>query len=897
MLQDYLQQCMVRDYLNDLICKNPCGPPPPGCLPPEVPVCPPVPPATTTPAFGEDCCDICDDCDVCETKVTKCCVVCSQICSNTCPSVCVKKCCFVCSTECYNDYCGKANQFKSKCEYECECEIPKTSNTFNTSNTSNVPKCQVNLHEDPVPETSHYQFHDFSNQDEEIIQQNIHCDCNDSPPPATATPRLSPMQSSQYILMNNMTQQQQQPPVMAPQTQYASYAQPNSTNVSVQVPIQASQIPQTSKTSTPETVIPKAQVTDEISRETGTINTVTDTTLINQPNRIDMAALNRQRENCLGEAQTQTSNSSSVPHNNRAGVYWRTRISGYDVDIGSDIVTDSEGNVIVLGYAAPSEDSENLSGNPVMVVYNPDDTIARTVNNSNLFDAFIVKFNSFGCVMWIVGICGSIGDRTMGLAVDANNAIIVVGSYKDRIISAYNADSKLATCIDLVGEISSFVFKYNSQGFIIWSSMICGSDIASALDVATDLDSNIIVTGYYNGPDIVIYNSDETRGATLPPSNNNSIFVVKYTLRGTVVWTTIITHNLKNYSLSVTTDSSNDILLTGYRDMGDFVIFDAPNGTPQSLVSLPVPNSNALFLIKYNTQGKVQWATQITGITVNNRVGIDSNRLDPTNAVFITGCYTDAPTIYDAPNASVQSSITLSADNTVNTFLVKYNASGIAQWGTRVNGKIDVSISNVAADKSSGSALISYYESKSITIYNSNGNSGPTLAAAQADSANVFVARFNADGHCLWATKIANVRTENYIGITFDLCDYPIISVSYSDIEPILIYNSDGTLVSKLSNPGTFDTVIVKYYEYLQNLLLPQGVDYPKSLAIKGFNNTTTLIDVTGKLAINIDIPDGCKVSGLFSKFLMNNAGSKISMLWKVDRWTLISAHKVDFVK
>jgi len=187
---------------------------------------------------------------------------------------------------------------------------------------------------------------------------------------------------------------------------------------------------------------------------------------------------------------------------------------------------------------------------------------------------------------------------------------------------------------------ASFVAKYNSSGTLqwskTWSDNAGGNNACRFNKIAVDSSNNVYANGTY-------YNSLTIQYPSL----------VKYDSNGTLQWSRLISTTLStsgsNYSGSggVTTDSSGNVYSSGY----------FPNyPTPVS------PSSwGTGFVVKVNSSGTLQWATQFIDASSSSGVYPLNITTDSSNNVYVVGC---------ANNAS----------NKEVAFLMKLNSSGTLQW-------------------------------------------------------------------------------------------------------------------------------------------------------------------------------------------------------------------------
>jgi len=161
-------------------------------------------------------------------------------------------------------------------------------------------------------------------------------------------------------------------------------------------------------------------------------------------------------------------------------------------------------------------------------------------------------------------------DEGNGVSTDSSGNIYVTGYTYGGLDGNTNS-----------GEWDIFLVKYNSSGTKQWTKQLGTSSSDSGNGVTTDSSGNIYVTGY-------------TRGGLDGNTNSGSydIFLVKYNSSGTKQWTKQLGTSSGDYGNDVTTDSSDNVYVTGSTGGG-------LDGNTSS-------GNQDIFLVKYNSSGTKQ---------------------------------------------------------------------------------------------------------------------------------------------------------------------------------------------------------------------------------------------------------------------------------------------------
>ena len=291
--------------------------------------------------------------------------------------------------------------------------------------------------------------------------------------------------------------------------------------------------------------------------------------------------------------------------------------------------------------------------------------------NQGLTDAFLVKYDGSGALVWARQTGSIVHDRSRGIAIDGAGSSYIAG-WTEGDLGGPNQ-----------GESDAFIVKHDANGTLQWARQVGSSpglfqdDWAHA--VAVDAAGNSYSAGYTYGD----------LGA--PSVGSSDAFVVACDSGGTVQWTQQIGTPSQDRGRGIAIDGSGNVYLAGYTG-GDL-------GGPSQY------NDDA-FVVKYDNGGTVQWARQIGSSEYDSAVGIAA---DASGNTFITG-YTDGDLA--GPNQG-------GAD----AFVAMFDSSGTLQW-TRQIGSGHVDRAHGIAIDGSGNVYITGY------TYGELGGPGHGLADA-----------------------------------------------------------------------------------------------------------------------------------------------------------------------
>jgi hypothetical protein len=446
-----------------------------------------------------------------------------------------------------------------------------------------------------------------------------------------------------------------------------------------------------------------------------------------------------------------------------------------------------------------------------LTAYNSNGTAFGTTleySGLSLSDVCLVKYDTNGFVQWVTRVAGTGDDLSTCITTDSSG-IYISGQYTSNPLTAYNRDgSAFVTKLSRAGFYDAFIVKYNTNGFVQWVTRVAGTGYENVLGITTD-STGIYVVGLYISDPLTAYNSDESAFVTKLSNANpgtSDAFIVKYNTNGFVQWVTRVAGAGAggDYATSITMDSSG-FYVSGQYTSDPLTAYNS-DGSP-FVTTLSNAGSTDAFIVKYNTDGFVQWVTRVadTGGDSATSITMDSS------GFYVSGQYTSNPLRAYNSDGTAFGTI-LSNTGSTDAFIVKYNTNGFVQWVTRVAGAgtgVD-SATSITTD-SSGMYVTGRYTSNPLRAYNSDGTAFGTILS-HAGSGDAFIVKYNTNGFVQWVTRVAGTGDENVGGITTDSSGMYVTGRYTSN--PLTAYNSDGTdFKTKLikSATSTTDGFIVKY--------------------------------------------------------------------------------------
>jgi len=331
---------------------------------------------------------------------------------------------------------------------------------------------------------------------------------------------------------------------------------------------------------------------------------------------------------------------------------WITYYGGSGADEGVGITVDGSGNVLTMGWTV-STDFPFTPG-------------AFQISLSGVsWDVFVVKMCAGGNRLWATYYGGTGIDYGYGIATDGSSNVVITGK-------TASIDFPVTSGVFMGGAYDAFAVKLDPAGNQLWATYYGGSDEDYGNGIATDGNSNVLITGRTYSTNFPV-----TLGAfqMIFAGGSYDAFVMKLDgATGDTLWSTYYGGSSFDQGTGIATDGSDNVLITGWTGSANFPVTSSAFQT--SLGSAPF---NDVFVVKLDgATGDTLWATYYGGSNIDQGNGIAT---DGSDNVLISGITrsTDFP-------------VTSGAFQTINigvvwdAFVVKLDATGDTLWATYLQG-------------------------------------------------------------------------------------------------------------------------------------------------------------------------------------------------------------------
>jgi len=551
-----------------------------------------------------------------------------------------------------------------------------------------------------------------------------------------------------------------------------------------------------------------------------------------------------------------------------------TKLGNVGDDLNPQIYLDKYDNVYMTGvYQSDELNIYDFTNNTVPVG-------ALSLDGDQ--SLFLTKYNQAGVNQWYTRIGGYYDKEEPSVFVNGNgDMFITMQCQDDGDVKFYDVNNVTSPVFTLPGtsDNSYTIFvKYNNKGEYQWHIRVVSENtnettsFTSTAVVTGDLDGNLIISGFFDGDFINVYDtsSDDVpfKMFSRDGEAQAAYFICKFDYTGKFLWVNhleggFIPNNdsipvpadiLRLIRINLNTDSSGNIYLTS-SFYGGVLIYD-PDSTDVISAFGDENNSIGLFSIKYNSSGFHQW---YNGIFSNSygEIGPFTGILDSGSCVDADGnLYVTFSNnyLYDyevidtrtIPQPVYIYENEFQHDNFVS--IVKFNSTGVFQWTNSIKANEVIEGNDlvvrpvITCDNNyitgQYDANIYVHLNGYVDNYRSGFNfynaSSPLSVAYTLPSKDYWMeddttihsilAKYDINGNFQWATTAAGYTVDGgdldilATNVQADRSGHVYISGSYYenslriwDVSRNGVYDEE---VGLLDNNGGYDCYLIKYNRY-----------------------------------------------------------------------------------
>jgi hypothetical protein len=319
------------------------------------------------------------------------------------------------------------------------------------------------------------------------------------------------------------------------------------------------------------------------------------------------------------------------------------------------------------------------------------------------------------------------------------------------------------------GAKDAYLANYDNLGNCLWATKF-GSPLSNttAKAIAIDGMGNAYIAGTYTDTMVV-------GGTTLPPYGVIDMFLIKVDQSGTPIWSKRCGGQGADNATALAIDNADNVY------MGGTFFFKAYFDTDS--IGNNILHEN-IVIAKYSASGQLQWLKDAGGMQDDACTGLSVSN----NRLYMTGNISGSSCIF-APNS-------VSAANT-DGFIAKYNLStGMNLWVKKAGGPQNDNSTGLGTDQFGNAYMVGNI------IQNCSFGNGIVINAGNFDQ--MYIAKYDSLGNCLWAKKGGNPGVPNSAGgIVTDINGASMLLGSFKGTATFSPFN--------ITSTGNEEACFVKY--------------------------------------------------------------------------------------
>ncbi len=330
---------------------------------------------------------------------------------------------------------------------------------------------------------------------------------------------------------------------------------------------------------------------------------------------------------------------------------WGTYYGGSGDDVAYSCITDTLGNVYLAGYTGSINNIATSGAH--QIIYGGDS------------DAFFLKFNNYGFLMWGTYYGGNGHDYGTSCCVGIDQSLYFSG-----YTSSISAIATVGVHQDTFagGNYDAFLVCFDSLGQRQWGTYYGGSDWDKAFSCSVDRNGNSFIVGETKS--IAGISSTGAHQSIYGGGGKNDAFLVCFDSLGQRQWGTYYGGTGADIARSCCVDNLGYIYMAGQTES---ITAITTQGAHQTIFG----GITDAFLVKFNNSGVRQWGSYYGG---NGGDYAFSCAIDAFGNVYFGG-YTNS--------TSNMSSLGVHQDTIgggSDAFLVRFDSLGQRKWGSYYGG-------------------------------------------------------------------------------------------------------------------------------------------------------------------------------------------------------------------
>jgi len=277
---------------------------------------------------------------------------------------------------------------------------------------------------------------------------------------------------------------------------------------------------------------------------------------------------------------------------------WAKQVGGFaGIEEARSVCQDQLGNVYVTGFFTGQADMDPSN-------------VSLLIPSIGGQDVWIMKLDQNGQLVWVKTLGGILADQANEIVLDGYGHVLVGGSFRATV--DMNPGTGTVNKIS-AGSDDAFVLKLDTSGQYVWSAAFggIGADIMNS--IVTDLNGNMILTGFFQ----ITMDADPGSGSFLiSTSGNVGGFVLKLDSAATFMFAKVFGGTNNNSPRQVKVHPGGHILVAG--SFSGTCDFD-PSSAIDNRQSL---GSDDAYCLRLDENGNLNWVITYGGTGFEDAQGI-----------------------------------------------------------------------------------------------------------------------------------------------------------------------------------------------------------------------------------------------------------------------------------
>jgi hypothetical protein len=314
------------------------------------------------------------------------------------------------------------------------------------------------------------------------------------------------------------------------------------------------------------------------------------------------------------------------------------------------------------------------------------------------------------------------------------------------------------------GSTDIFIAKYDPNGNCLWAKQAGGIYNDWGYNISVDSDGNSLFTGRFIGP--VSFGTIQLAGY-----GSWDVFIAKYDGNGNCIWAKQAGGSSTDEGYGISLDQKGKSYITG-RFSGNATFGN---------IHLSTYGGADIYIAEYDTNGNCLWAKQGGGINPDRGLGIS---VDVNANSYVTGFFKGMATF---------DTVQLSGYSNNDIFIAKYDPYGNCLWAKQAGGSGDDVGNSISADPY-GNGYVTGYFLGNVTF--------GTFQLTGFGNNDMFVAKYDPQGNCLWTQKAGGTYNDRGNGISLDASGNGYVSGVFQETASFgtLQLSGGGAFITKISN-------------------------------------------------------------------------------------------------